>query len=248
MGCRGDLQLAALIPGHIMAPMSNLTVYNVLDVAAGLDRPLSMADLTYVDDLLVSVYLNGGAEDELQSVEWHRHLDFDELFWVFDGSLRLESEIGDRLLRPGDLAIVPKGTKHRSGSVDGAAVLLLRRGLVPHRTNGKRRLYPTDETGLPHVNVYEVADDLAVPFQFYTALRVNGSQVQVGRGDGRWPVERVGARDSMVYVVEGALTVRTTEDRVRLAPREFTVVPRGAFYHLYSSESTIVVRVMREGR
>jgi homogentisate 1,2-dioxygenase len=50
----------------------------------------------------------------------------------------------------------------------------------------------------------------------------------------------------MIYVVEGALTIRTVRDRLRLTPGDFTVVPRGAFYHLHTEEDTLLVRVTRE--
>jgi len=46
--------------------------------------------------------------------------------------------------------------------------------------------------------------------------------------------------------VEGALTVRTVRERLRLGPGEFAVVPRGAFYHLYTGEEALLVRVTRE--
>lgn len=220
--------------------MSRLKAYSIPEIAAGLDEPFSMSDVAYVDDLLVSVYICEG------KLQWHRHVDVDELFWVFDGAMTLDTERGDVPLEAGELTVVPKGTRHRSRSSSRATVLLLRCGLVPHRKNGKRHLYVTDESGLPRVNVRAAADILESPFNFQTVARVEDSKVQLARGGGRWPIELPAAHDRMLCVVHGSLTVRTVKDKLRLAPGGFTVVPRGAFYHLYSSEGALVVRVVRK--
>jgi mannose-6-phosphate isomerase-like protein (cupin superfamily) len=220
--------------------MPKLNVFNVSEIAAGLEEPFSMVNVAYVDDLLVSVYICEG------TLQWHRHVDIDELFWVYEGAMVLESERGDVPLGPDELTIVPKGTRHRSSSAARATVLLLRCGLLPHRKNGKRQLYATDITGLPHIDVRKVARALASPFRFQTIARIESSRVQLARGSGRWPIELPVAHDRLVYVVEGSLTVRTVRDRLRLGPGDLTVVPRGAFYHLYTDENTLLVRVTRE--
>jgi mannose-6-phosphate isomerase-like protein (cupin superfamily) len=220
--------------------MSRIRPYSVLRIAAELEKPFSMVDVAYIDDLLLSVYICQGA------LHWHRHIDIDELFWVCEGSMLLQSERGDATMRSGELAVVPKGTQHRSRSDERAVVLLLRCGLVPHRKNGKRQLYVTDECGLPAVNLKRKAEKLAAPYRFRTVAEIEDSRVQLARGNGRWPIELPVAHDRLVYVVAGRLTVRTVRDRLRLGPGEFTVIPRGAFYHLYSEEDTRLVRVTRE--
>ena len=199
-----------------------------------------MVDVAYVDDLLLSVYICEGA------LHWHRHVDIDELFWVHEGSMLLESERGDAAMGAGELAVVPKGTEHRSRSDRRAVVLLLRCGLVPHRKNGKRQLYVTDEAGLPSVNLRGRAGALAAPYRFRTVAKVEDSRVQLGRGKGRWPIELPVAHDRLVFVIDGQMTVRTVRDRLRLGPGEFTVIPRGAFYHLHTKENTLLARVTRE--
>lgn len=199
-----------------------------------------MDGIAYVDDLLVSIYICEGR------LQWHRHIDFDELFWVYDGAMILESERGNVRLGPNELAVVPKGTKHRSRSSDRAIVVLLRSGLMPHRKNGKRQLYATDEAGLHRLDVRKTARALAAPFRFQTVARVEDARVQLARGSGRWPVELPVAHDRMIYVISGALTVRTVRNRLRLTSGDLTVVPRGAFYHLYTDEDTLLARVTRE--
>lgn len=220
--------------------MSRLKAYSIPEIAADLDEPFSMSDVAYVDDLLVSVYICEG------KLQWHRHVDMDELFWVFDGEMVLDTERGDVPLEAGELTVVPKGTRHRSRSSSRAMVLLLRCGLVPHRKNGRRHLYVTDESGLPRLNIHTAAQTLESPFTFQTVARVEDSRVQLARGSGRWPIELPAAHDRMLCVVDGSLTVRTVRDKLRLAPGDFTVVPRGAFYHLYTNESALLVRVARK--
>jgi len=220
--------------------MSGLTVFNVAKIAAELDKPFSMINVGYVDDLLVSVYICEGVLD------WHRHVDIDELFWVHEGRLVLESERGEARMGAGELAVVPKGTRHRSRSSERATVLLIRCGLVPHRKNGRRQLYVADEAGLTSVDLQRAARAQSSPFQFQTVARVEDSRVQVARGGGRWPIELPMAHDRLLYVLDGALTVRTVRDRLRLGPGEFTVVDRGAFYHLYTDDHTLLGQVTRE--
>lgn len=220
--------------------MSRIKPYIVSRIAAELQEPFAMVDVAYVDDLLLSVYICQGA------LHWHRHVDIDELFWVYEGSMLLESEQGDATLTSGELTVVPKGTQHRSRSDRRAVVLLLRCGLVPHRKNGKRQLYMTHECGLASVNLRRRGEALAAPYRFRTVAEIENSRVQLARGKGRWPIELPVAHDRLVYVVDGSLTVRTVRDRLRLGPGEFTVIPRGAFHHLYTGDDTLLARVTRE--
>jgi homogentisate 1,2-dioxygenase len=232
--------LASAGPPSIMTAMPRLSTFSVSRIAARLEEPFSMANVAYVDDLLVSVYICEG------TLQWHRHVDLDELFWVYDGAMMLETACGDTQLKTDELTVVPKGTKHRSSSSDGAIVILLRCGLLPNRKNGHRRLYVTHDVGLPSVKLVETAGTLAAPFRFRTVARIEDARVQVARGGGRWPIELPVAHDRMIYVVDGSLIVRTVRDRLRLQPGDFTVVPRGAFYHLHTDDDTLLVRVTRE--
>lgn len=48
-----------------------------------------------------------------RTLDFHVHENSDELFYVMEGSFYLELEDGRVKMNPGDLVIVPKGTKHR---------------------------------------------------------------------------------------------------------------------------------------
>ena len=96
--------------------MDTLKTFNVKQLASQLSQPFEMLNVAFVDDLIVSLYLCQG------SLDWHRHPDNDELFWVHEGSIWLESEWGDLRLAAGEVALVPKGFGHRSRAVKKAIV------------------------------------------------------------------------------------------------------------------------------
>ena len=223
--------------------MAELSKLNVGEVAQGLPMPFSMANLARVGDVLVSVYLCEGM------LGWHKHLDHDELFWAYEGSILLESERGKVALRPGELAVVRKGIRHRSGSVQRAVVLLLRCGFVPHRKNGKRRLYATDNDTAPkRVDLDAAVAECSVPFSFLTAALVEDMAVQVACGEGTWPVEVPAPADLGILLLRGNATVRTGESMVHLHQGDLTAVPVGEVYHLSTTRGTSLVRITRAAK
>jgi mannose-6-phosphate isomerase-like protein (cupin superfamily) len=223
--------------------MTKLTKLTVSQIAARLDQPFLMANVVHVGDLVVSVYICEGM------VQWHKHLDVDELFWVYEGSILLESDWGEVRLRPGELTVVPKGIGHRSSSGLRAIVLLLRCDFFPDRKNGRRRLYaiPGDDR-LERVSLRGAAREAAMPSQFQTVARIEDSVVQVARGGGVWPVEIPVAHDRLLYVLDGTATARTFRSMLHLHPGDFTVVPRGAEYQLHSARGTTLVQVTRKSK
>jgi len=188
----------------------------------------------------VSLYLCQGI------LAWHRHLDQDELFWVHRGAILLESERGRVRLRPGDLAIVRKGLAHRSSSSLRSTVILIRCTALPHRRNGRYRLYGTQEEGPQRVNLVEAARRVSLPFQPRTVARVEGTVVQVGWGEGVWPMPELAIHDTLLVALGGTAVVQTEEETIALRPDELTVVPRGGLYTLTTARETVLVRVTRE--
>lgn len=224
-----------------MTPMVRIKKQSVSDIAAKLDKPFAMANVAFVGDIVVSVYICQGM------LGWHRHLDIDELFWIYKGTMLIESEWGDVRLRPGDLAVVPKGVGHRSSSGLQATVLLLRCGFAPRRKNGRRRIYAlTGADSLERVSLPGAAQALARPFRFQTVARVDGSGVQAAWGVGTWPVGIPNPHDALLFVLQGTATVRTTDSMLHLHPGDFTVVPQGTVYQLSTTHATALARVVRE--
>lgn len=224
-----------------MALVTELKKLSVSQLAAELDEPFSTMNVAIVGDKVLSVYICQG------TIEWHKHLDVDELFWVYEGTMLLESEWGEQRLRPGELAIVPKGVTHRSGSGLRASVLLLRCGVIPERKNGRRRLYAiTSEAKLKRISLQSAVQALQTPFQFQTVVRIEGSVVQVAWGEGTWPVEVPPLDDLLLFTLTGTATVRTSQSMLHLHPGDFTVVPKEAIYQLSTTKDTSLVRVTRE--
>ncbi len=60
-----------------------------------------------------------------RTLDFHVHEASDELFYVMEGSFFLELEDGKVKMTPGDLVIVPKGTKHRPVCEELVKMLLI---------------------------------------------------------------------------------------------------------------------------
>ena len=224
-----------------MAVMAELQKRSIPEIAAKLERPFAMLDVALVGDILVSVYICQGM------IDWHRHADTDELFWVCEGAILLQSELGEVRLHPGELTVAPKGIVHRSGSESRASVLLLRCGVIPDRKNGHRRLYASgEEERLKRVSLQLAVQSVALPFRFQTVAWVEDTAVQVAWGEGTWSVELPSPDNLLLFVLRGTATVRTSESMLHLHPGDLTVVPEGIVYQLSTTRDTALVRVMRE--
>ena len=91
--------------------------------------------------------------------QWHKHIDNDELFLVRQGWIVLESEWGNVTLKPGEMVVVPKSVRHRSGSQLRAVVLLVQPAAAADRKNGRRRLFAiARENELKKFKLMDVAD------------------------------------------------------------------------------------------
>jgi len=210
------------------------------DVARQLDQPFSMVDMATVGDMTVSLYLCQGI------LPWHRHLDQDELFWVHQGVILLESEQGKVRLRPGELAVVRKGLAHRSSSPLRSTVILIRCTVLPNRKDGRFRLYGTTEPGPQRVSLRAAARALSAPFQPQTVARVEDAAVQVAQGEGMWPVPELAAHDTLLVALDGTAVVQTRRGTLALRADELTVIPQGTLYTLTTARETLLVRVMKE--
>ena len=210
------------------------------EVATRLDEPFTMVDVASVGDLTVSLYLCEGV------VDWHRHLDHDELFWVHRGSITLESERGRVRLRTGELAVVQKGLSHRSGADKAATVLLIRTTVLPHRKNGRVRLYGTWERGPRRVSLSSAMERLVAPFEPHTVAQVEDAVVQIVRGEGAWPALEPAHSDIMLMVLGGKATVHTDLSILTLKPDELTIVPKGTVYHIVSDDGAVLAIMARE--
>ena len=61
-----------------------------------------------LNDLILSV-----VNVENRTLDFHVHEESDELFYVIEGSFKLETDEGSITVSEGEFVIVPKGTRHR---------------------------------------------------------------------------------------------------------------------------------------
>lgn len=216
---------------------------NLKEVAQRLDRPFAMIDMALIGDVMVSLYLCQGM------LAWHRHLDQDELFWVHQGVILLETERGEVRLRAGEMSIVHKGLAHRSGSPFPSTVILIRCAVMPERKNGRRFLYGTRESPPQRISLNTLAENLRIPFQPRTVTHIEGSVIQVMRGEGEWPPTESSPHDAlllplagtaMIYEVGAQRTIPLT-----LGPYELTVLYRDTPYQIFTKGETVLVRLTR---
>ena len=68
-----------------------------------------------------------------QEVPWHNHRDEDELFYIIEGTLLMETENNPGMqLKCGDIFVVPKGIDHRVSSTDECKVMLIETKTTKH--------------------------------------------------------------------------------------------------------------------
>ncbi len=98
-----------------------------LAISAAITGPYDNRPIATVNDheIRMSVMTSGYG--------WHRHPDSDETFAVLEGTLVIEFEAGEVVLKPGQLLTVPRGMLHRTRPGGGRSVNLTfeRAGAAP---------------------------------------------------------------------------------------------------------------------
>ncbi|MET2985561.1 cupin domain-containing protein [Aureibaculum conchae] len=71
---------------------------------------------------------------------WHNHKDEDELFFIIQGTLKIEFRDKIVTLNEGEMLIIPKGTDHKPIANDEVLVLLFEPSTVKHTGEVKHKL------------------------------------------------------------------------------------------------------------
>jgi len=95
-------------------------------VAASLTELWSPRVIAEVDDSYIKVAKVQG------TFGWHAHTDEDELFLILKGRLRIEMEQGPVELGPGEILVVPKGTRHNPVAEEECHLMLIERKSTLH--------------------------------------------------------------------------------------------------------------------
>ncbi len=93
-------------------------VVTLRDALASIHEPWSPQVVGTVNDCLAKVVKLKG------EFVWHRHEAEDELFLVLQGTLTMRLRDGDRVLRPGELIVIPRGVEHCPAAEEEVHVLL----------------------------------------------------------------------------------------------------------------------------
>jgi homogentisate 1,2-dioxygenase len=208
--------------------------------AARLSEPFTMIDLAQIDDLALSVFLCQG------SLPSHRHLDQDELFLVHSGTISLESDWGNVILRPGELAVVPKGVGHHSSSLLRSLVLLFQPRLIVNRRNGNRRLFALKNAGrLEKTSVPAVGRQIAVPFRPVAVAHLDTFALNLLLCQGTGPWWQTERQSSLVLCYNGRLTLDSEVGQISLQDHELVVVPKGIAYRVSSTSRAVMMNAER---
>jgi homogentisate 1,2-dioxygenase len=208
--------------------------------SAQLTDPFTMLDLTQVDDLAVSIFLCQG------TMPFHRHLDQDELFMVHSGTISIESDWGNLVLRPGELAVVPKGLSHRSSSLIRSLVLLFQPRLNVNRRNGDRRLFALKNSGkLEKVSVPAMGRQIVNLHTPVTLAHLDtfALNLLVCAQTGPWCTYH--DQSSLVLCHNGQVNVDSDLGQISLHGGEMLVVPKATAYRLSSAERSLVLELQR---
>ena len=223
-----------------MAQTETFEKTSVPQQAAQLSEPFTMVDLAKIDDLVLSIFLCQG------TLPYHRHLDQDELFLVHSGTISLESGWNSIILRPGELAVVPKGLAHRSSSLLHSLVLLLQPRLMVNRRNGDRRSLALKDGGhLEKVSVPSVGHQIAIPFRPVVLAHLDAFALRLTRCEGTGPWWRIERQSNLIFCYDGQLALESELGSAHMESGELVVVPKGVSHRLSSVDGALVIGVQR---
>jgi len=209
-------------------------IINLARIAAQIEKPFVVYQLAQMDDYSLDIYISEGA------VMPHHHTHEDELFYVQQGVLTLETDWGTAVLQPDEMAVVPKGVNHRSWSLVRSLVLLFRCQLLADRKNGERRVISLKGEGELHsTNIISHIGDLDRSFDHKDLLHVDDCVVRLllCRGYTRWHSHD---HDELLMVQEGELALGTEHGPALVQPGEIVHIPAGLVHRLVSQRAVIL--------
>lgn len=116
-----------------MLPQSEICKVNLPRAAAEIPETFVYGEVGRLNDHMLNVM-----RATARTLEFHVHEESDEMFYVIAGAMRLETDAGCVDLGPGDLAIIPRGLRHRPIVAEAVTILLVEKAgtLNPGNTGG----------------------------------------------------------------------------------------------------------------
>lgn len=216
-------------------------VINLSDVAKRIGQPFTLRPLARIGHLIVSVFVCQG------EIDWHKHVDEDELFLVHEGLIHLETDRGNLSLMAEEMALVPKGVYHRSKSSLRSIVVLVRSILFTERTNGHRHFYTTDaDPPLEKIRLAPLVPAGPEPYRLTTLAQVEDFEVRLIAGQGQSEPQTTHADGAFWMVVRGGLRIETgAGEEVEVTTGEMTVVPPEIAYRLVCREPSLLITLAK---
>lgn len=107
--------------GGVLENAEALRLFNIFDDKLKPDN-YGLADgkpMRLYDGKVTKIDLSKRSKEDMGF--WHRNIDAHEIIFCVKGALRWETEMGIRILRPGDMLLIPRGIAHRSTLCDESA-------------------------------------------------------------------------------------------------------------------------------
>lgn len=92
--------------------------FNLHELSEQFTEAWSPRDIVTINDFVIRAAKFDGA------YHWHKHDEEDELFLVFKGRIKIQTESGDIVLEQGEGVKIPKGVEHRPVAPEPAFVLM----------------------------------------------------------------------------------------------------------------------------
>lgn len=219
----------------------SFAIYTLATMAARIDQPFSLITVGLVGHIGINVTVAQG------QVDWHKHIDEDELFFVHEGGLRVETELGKTLLHPQELLLVPKGVGHRSNSALRSTILLFRQQVLPERKNGYRTyLITEDREPLAKAKLSNFVNENSEPYHESIAAAIEGYKLSVFLANGFGPEQEVPRSGTLLYVTQGGLGLEIEGGGVRLDQGQLTILPPHITYKIQAPQPSVVVKFEHE--
>jgi homogentisate 1,2-dioxygenase len=213
---------------------------NVFEEAKNLVQPFLVVDLAEIDDFAARLFTSEG------KVAPHRHIDQEQLFYVLDGELTLETEWGTTTLHDGEMAVIPKAVSHSCGSVARTTALVFERRFFSNRQNGQRRLFVLAGGGeISPVSIGAEASELDAPSVPRKLTTVDELALSVVKYQGEAEEHHCHSGSELLLVHENSLTLRTDLGTVTLERGEMTVVPKGVSYRVQAPDGAVVLLAVK---
>ncbi len=219
----------------------SISKVNLDRIARRIRKPFETGRLGLYGGLELSIFICQG------TFPWHRHIDEDELFLVYEGAIQMVTERGELTLRAEEMVIVPKGVAHSTSSPLRSVVLLLRPYGATGSSNGRRRLFATDEDEqLEKIKLGSIYHRLESSYVPVEVASMEGHSLMLWRCAGIGPEWPPPSHNIPLLVVRGTVEIETDEERIVASGGDLVTVEAYTPYRISTVAQAMVFSLERE--